>query len=74
MLSGALLDEADPDFAHAGPGDVGFVPQQDVEWLLAERAAQLGVDLCRGLELTGFDAEDDGVRSARPRWAVGRTV
>ncbi|MFJ6754649.1 FAD-dependent oxidoreductase [Streptomyces sp. NPDC091273] len=84
MLSGALLDEADPDFTHAGPaGDVALVPQQEVERLLAERAAQLGVDLRRGVELTGFDAEDDGVtvrtapvgggpdRTLRAGWLVG---
>ncbi|MFJ3723789.1 FAD-dependent oxidoreductase [Streptomyces sp. NPDC090045] len=87
MLSGALLDEADPDFAHAGPaGDVALVPQQEVERLLEERAAELGVDLHRGVELTGFDAEDaegDGVvvrtapvgggpdRTIRAGWLVG---
>ncbi|MFG2873613.1 FAD-dependent monooxygenase [Streptomyces sp. NPDC048337] len=84
MLTGALLDEADPDFAQAGPaGEVGLVPQQEVERLLGERAARLGVELRRGVELTGFDAEDDGVeirtapvgggpdRTIRAGWLVG---
>ncbi|MFE9560072.1 FAD-dependent monooxygenase [Streptomyces sp. NPDC006487] len=84
MLNGNLLDKADPDFAHAGPaGDVSLVPQQDVELLLAERATQLGVDVLRGVELTGFDARDDGVevrtapvgggpdRTVRAGWLVG---
>ncbi|MER5727338.1 FAD-dependent oxidoreductase [Streptomyces sp. NPDC002138] len=84
MLNGDLLDTADPDFAHAGSaGDVGLVPQQDVERLLGERAAQLGAEVLRGVELTGFDAEDGGVevrmapvgggadRTVRAGWLVG---
>ncbi|WP_371675883.1 FAD-dependent oxidoreductase [Streptomyces sp. NBC_01276] len=84
MLDGTFLDEADPDFAHAGPAsEVGFVPQQDIERVLAERAARLGVELLRGVELTGFDAEDEGVevraapvgggpdRKIRAGWLVG---
>ncbi|MFF7081213.1 FAD-dependent oxidoreductase [Streptomyces lavendulae] len=84
MLDGALLDESDPDFAHAGPAsEVGLVPQQDIERLLAERAARLGVELLHGVELTGFDAGDEGVevrtasvgggpdRRIRAHWLVG---
>ncbi|MFH8406257.1 FAD-dependent oxidoreductase [Streptomyces sp. NPDC018019] len=62
MLRGEALDASDPDFRHAGPaGEVGFVSQQALERLLAERAAELGVVLRRGVELTGFDAAADGV-------------
>ncbi|OKI08352.1 FAD-dependent oxidoreductase [Streptomyces sp. CB02923] len=62
MLRADLLDESDPDFHGAGPaGDVGLVPQLTLERLLAERAAELGVVVRRGVEVTGFDAAEDGV-------------
>ncbi|WP_206501933.1 FAD-dependent oxidoreductase [Streptomyces chrestomyceticus] len=62
MLPAELLDASDPGFHDAGPaGDVGLVPQLALERLLAERAAELGVVLRRGVELTGFDTADDGV-------------
>ncbi|QLE75375.1 FAD-dependent oxidoreductase [Streptomyces rectiverticillatus] len=77
-LSGDLLDVEDPDFAEAGPaGDVGFVPQEPLERLLGERAAELGAEVRRGVELTGFDADDDGVTvraegsTIRAGWLVG---
>ncbi|MFD0022222.1 FAD-dependent monooxygenase [Streptomyces sp. NPDC058382] len=62
MLDGALLDEKDPAFTDVGPaGDVGLVPQSSLERLLADRAGELGVELRRGVELTGFEQDDDGV-------------
>ncbi|MFD7664154.1 FAD-dependent oxidoreductase [Streptomyces sp. NPDC059788] len=62
MLPAELLDTSDAGFHDAGPaGDVGLVPQLALERLLAERAAELGVLVRRGVELTGFDAADDGV-------------
>ncbi|MEV7401656.1 FAD-dependent oxidoreductase [Streptomyces sp. NPDC091267] len=62
MLDARLLDAADPAFADAGPaGDVGLVPQAALERLLADRARELGVELRRGVELTGFEQDDDGV-------------
>ncbi|MET9297161.1 FAD-dependent monooxygenase [Streptomyces sp. NPDC003077] len=62
QLSAEYLDEADPAFASAGPaGEVGFVPQEPLERLLNERAAELGVVIRRGVELTGFDADEHGV-------------
>ncbi|MER6309015.1 FAD-dependent oxidoreductase [Streptomyces sp. NPDC001657] len=78
MLRGDLLDESDPDFDAAGPAaDVGLVPQESLERLLAARAAELGVEVRRGVTLTGFDAGDDGVRvhtsqgTLRTGWLVG---
>ncbi|WKK23616.1 FAD-dependent oxidoreductase [Streptomyces olivoreticuli] len=78
MLSGDLLDEADPDLTAAGPaGEVGFIPQISLELLLARRAAELGVELRRGVELTGLDAADDhvtvhlGDETVRAGWLVG---
>ncbi|MEU7187369.1 FAD-dependent monooxygenase [Streptomyces sp. NPDC045369] len=62
MLPAELLDASDPGFDDVGPaGDIGLVPQLALERLLAERAAELGVVVRRGVELTGFDAADDGV-------------
>ncbi|KWT59292.1 FAD-dependent oxidoreductase [Streptomyces albus subsp. albus] len=62
MLRAELLDTSDSDFHHAGPADeIGFVSQQALERLLAERAAGLGVEVRRGVELTGFDTDTDGV-------------
>ncbi|GGX87504.1 FAD-dependent oxidoreductase [Streptomyces hiroshimensis] len=77
-LNGALLDTADPDLAGAGPaGDIGFIPQEPLERLLGARAAELGVEVRRGVELTGFDADDEGVTvhtggsAIRAGWLVG---
>lgn len=71
MLHTGNMDAADPDFHRAGPADdVGMVPQQALERLLAERAAELGVVLRRGVELTGFDASGDGV-TVRVRATAG---
>ncbi|MFE4023206.1 FAD-dependent oxidoreductase [Streptomyces sp. NPDC059101] len=78
MLSGDRLDESDPDFADRGPaGEVGMIPQDALERILAERAAELGVTLRRGVALTGFDADEEGVHvhtshgSLRAGWLVG---
>ncbi|MFI1382006.1 FAD-dependent oxidoreductase [Embleya sp. NPDC020886] len=77
-LSADRLDATDPAFADVGPaGEVGLVAQEALERLLAERAAQLGVELRRGVELTGFVAEEHGVTvhagatSIRAGWLVG---
>ncbi|MEU3713848.1 FAD-dependent oxidoreductase [Streptomyces catenulae] len=78
MLHGDLLDGEDPDFHAAGPADgVGFVAQATVEHLLAARAAELGVTVRRGVELTDFDTAADHVRvrttdgALRAGWLVG---
>ncbi|MGW3120947.1 FAD-dependent monooxygenase [Streptomyces sp. NPDC001107] len=61
-LHGELLDETDPDFGGSGPAErVGFVPQATLERILAGRAEALGVEVRRGVELTGFEADDEQV-------------
>ncbi len=77
-IDGGLLDRTDPAFRDTGPaGELSVVAQQRIEQVLGERAAELGVDLRRGVELTGFDAGDDGVtvrfgeQTARAGWLVG---
>ncbi|GAA2725488.1 MULTISPECIES: FAD-dependent monooxygenase [Streptomyces] len=78
-LWGANFDASDPHFADRGPaGDVALVSQQDVERILHLRAEKLGVDVRRGVTLTGFTADADGVTvttepggTIRAGWLVG---
>lgn len=53
-------------YAHLG------LPQYDTERLLTEKLASLGVSVERGVELLGFDQDDDGV-TARLTHVSGRT-
>ncbi|MBB5117707.1 FAD-dependent oxidoreductase [Streptomyces eurocidicus] len=78
MLRADRVDRTAPGFGDAGPAaGIGFVAQQEVERLLGERAAELGVDVRRGVEMTGFDADDAGVTvrtndgPVRAGWLVG---
>ncbi|MEU5310581.1 FAD-dependent monooxygenase [Streptomyces sp. NPDC021562] len=63
MMRGDLFDPTDPAFADIGPADgVGLgVPQVELERILGARAERLGVEVRRGAELTGFDADEGGV-------------
>ncbi|MFF0271423.1 FAD-dependent monooxygenase [Kribbella sp. NPDC004536] len=62
MVSGAGIDFADPDFRDAGPAATVFVVgQQALEAILGAWATELGVEVRRGVELTGFTADDSGV-------------
>ena len=78
MLNGALIDYADPDFGDRGPGAAGgSISLQSLEALLAARAEALQVEIRRGTELTGFDADANGVTvragglTIRTDWLVG---
>ncbi|WP_157556018.1 FAD-dependent oxidoreductase [Nocardia acidivorans] len=77
-LNAAALDLDDPAFADAGPAAAAwFVSQQGVESILAQRATDMGVEIRRGVEVTGF--YDDGIgvtlnhgdRTVRAGWLVG---
>jgi 2-polyprenyl-6-methoxyphenol hydroxylase-like FAD-dependent oxidoreductase len=77
-MKGELLDESDPELGGHGPVDkLGFVLQQQLEAVLAEHATELGVEIRRGAELTGFETDDDGVavhagdETLRASWLVG---
>jgi len=77
-LSADNLDESDPELNGHGPVDeIGFVAQQQLEAILARRAVELGVEIRRGVELTGFEPGDDGVtvragaETLRAGWLVG---
>ncbi|UQI43535.1 FAD-dependent monooxygenase [Streptomyces sp. HU2014] len=78
MLRADLVDRTGPDFGDAGPAaDIILVSQQEIERILGERADQLGVEVRRGVELTGFDTDDEGVTvrtsggAIRAGWLVG---
>ncbi|GAA5001279.1 hypothetical protein GCM10023317_33500 [Actinopolymorpha pittospori] len=65
-------------FAIEGPAaGLGIVSQQQVEAILAERAGELGVHLRRGVEVTGFETDDDSITvhagdlRLRAGWLVG---
>ena len=79
FVQSALLDRDDPDLRRAtrAVNGGGFVYRADLVELLADRARELGVEFRHGVEVTGFDADDDGVTvhlgTARVRagWLVG---
>jgi 2-polyprenyl-6-methoxyphenol hydroxylase-like FAD-dependent oxidoreductase len=77
-LSADNLDETDPELNGHGPVDeIGFVSQQQLEAILTSRATELGAELRRGVEMTGFDTDDTGVtvhagaETLRAGWLVG---
>jgi 2-polyprenyl-6-methoxyphenol hydroxylase-like FAD-dependent oxidoreductase len=75
------VDLDDPSLRGRGPAWYVQVPQIEVERVLGERAAELGVEVRRGVEVTGFDAAPDGVTvhlqgrdggdGVRVAWLVG---
>ncbi|GAA1154999.1 FAD-dependent monooxygenase [Kribbella jejuensis] len=81
MVGCAGIDFSDPDFRDAGPAaSVFVVGQQALEAILGARAAELGVEVRRGAELTGFTTDDAGVtvqlgptadNQVRAEWLVG---
>ncbi|TWP53880.1 FAD-binding protein [Lentzea tibetensis] len=73
-----LVDEQDPSLRGRGPHWYVQVPQIEVERILGERAAELGVEVRRGVEVRGFDADEagvtvhlDGSGDVRVAWLVG---
>lgn len=77
-LTEEMLDASDPELAGLYPPDlVDLVHQRQVEALLAEHLAGLGVEVRRGVEVTGFEEDAAGVTVAtgrepiRCRWLVG---
>jgi 2-polyprenyl-6-methoxyphenol hydroxylase-like FAD-dependent oxidoreductase len=73
------VDEEDPSLR--GRGAAGWylqVPQVEVERILGERAAELGVEVRRGVQVGGFGADEAGVTvhldgrgDVRVAWLVG---
>jgi 2-polyprenyl-6-methoxyphenol hydroxylase-like FAD-dependent oxidoreductase len=73
------VDEKDPSLRDRIPaGPFLQVPQVEVERVLGQRAAELGADVRRGVEVRGFDTDEDGVTvhlegigDVRVAWLVG---
>ncbi len=78
MLDANVVNYADPEFAGHGPAAAGgMITMQAIEALLADRAAELGVEIKRGTPITDFTADDNGVtvhteaETFRAGWLVG---
>ncbi|GAA2382415.1 FAD-dependent monooxygenase [Dactylosporangium salmoneum] len=78
MIDADRLDRSDPELAAAARlGALAVVSQQQLETILEKRARELGVDLRRGVELTGFTDDGDEVELATDQgplttsWLVG---
>ena len=78
MLDGRLVNYDDPEFADRGPASCGgAISLQNLEALLADRAAHLQVEIRRGAALDNFETDADGVTvhcrdvSIRAAWLVG---
>ncbi|MER6418121.1 FAD-dependent monooxygenase [Streptomyces sp. NPDC001137] len=78
VLDADLVDWSDPDLAaHAAVDGARMVPQRELEALLADHVARLGVPVRRGVEVTAL--EDTGERvlvgttagTVRTGWLVG---
>ncbi len=74
------VDDDDPALRDRGPAGWGplQVPQVEVEQILGQRAAQLGVELRRGVAVRDFEEDEAGVTVAlegsddvRVSWIVG---
>jgi flavin-dependent dehydrogenase len=56
------VDWSDLDLAaHAAVGEARMVPQRELEALLADHVARLGIPVHRGMEVTALDDTGDGV-------------
>ncbi|WP_345029029.1 FAD-dependent monooxygenase [Kutzneria kofuensis] len=78
VLDADLVDWADPDLAaHDAVAGARMVPQRELEALLADHVARLGVPVHRGVEVTALDDTGDGVLvgttagAVRTGWLVG---
>jgi 2-polyprenyl-6-methoxyphenol hydroxylase-like FAD-dependent oxidoreductase len=78
VLDADLVDWADPDLAaHTAADGARMVPQRELEALLAEHVARLGVPVRRGVEVTTLEDTGDGVLvgttagPVRTGWLVG---
>ncbi|GAA2760243.1 FAD-dependent monooxygenase [Actinopolymorpha rutila] len=60
-LDPTRLDADDPDLDITDGNPLAVMPQIEVERLLADRAAELGVEVRRGVAVTEVDRDDDGV-------------
>jgi 2-polyprenyl-6-methoxyphenol hydroxylase-like FAD-dependent oxidoreductase len=78
MLDMAKVDFSDRKYGIAGPSaSGGMVSLEGIELLLADHATKLGVDLRRGMTVTDFTEDENGVtvyagdESFQGQWLVG---
>ncbi|MET7898419.1 FAD-dependent monooxygenase [Streptomyces mirabilis] len=78
VLDAGLVDWSDADLAaHAAVDGARMVPQRELEELLADHVARLGVPVHRGVEVTALEDTGDGVLvgttagTVRTGWLVG---
>ncbi len=78
LVPASAVDEQNPLLRGRGPNWYLPVPQVEVERILGERAAELGVEIRTGVEVTGFEADEAGVTvhlrdndGVRVAWLVG---
>jgi len=78
QVPAAPVDTDDPLLRGHGPAWYVQVPQLEVELVLGQRAAELGIEIRRGVEVLGFEPADDGVTvrlsaggDVRAGWLVG---
>jgi len=78
MLDAGKIDFSRQEYTIPGPSaSGGIVNLEGIESLLAERATQMGVELRRGMAVTGFVDDGDevtvlaGEQSFRTQWLVG---
>ena len=78
MLDREKIDLSHRRYAVGGPSATGgMISLEGIEMLLAERAAELGVDLRRGMAVTNFTENENGItvfageESFEGRWLVG---
>ncbi|MFF2126620.1 FAD-dependent oxidoreductase [Streptomyces olivochromogenes] len=78
VLDTGLVDWSDADLAtHAAVDGARLVPQRELEELLADHVARLGVPVRRGVEVTALEDTGDGVLvgttagTLRAGWLVG---
>jgi 2-polyprenyl-6-methoxyphenol hydroxylase-like FAD-dependent oxidoreductase len=74
----AGIDKPLPENLDTAHGHILGIPQPITDRLLAERADELGAQIRRGCEVTGFEQDDDGVTveiadgtRLRSKWLVG---
>lgn len=74
----AGINKPVPENLDTAHGYILGIPQPVTDRLLAEHAAELGAQICRGVEMVGFEQDDDGVHvelsdgtRLRSRWLVG---
>jgi putative polyketide hydroxylase len=69
-----IAPPAEDEAADVSPCPAWSCDQQRLEPILRDRAAELGVDLCFGVEVTGLEQDDDGVRAVLVDGAGSRGV